>query len=84
MFKMAEYISVKAKQALNLVFNCLHGLPCIPYCTFFKNFDSNVSYIRLYADELWGLTGHIRTEHVQIYASKYFQVQTKTLPTMPY
>jgi len=72
LFKMAESISVKAKKALNHLFNCLHGIPCIPYKTFFKIFDSKISSILLYGAELWGLTSHSCTEQVQIYACKRF------------
>ena len=67
---MAEFISVKVKKALTHLFNCLHSLPCIPYKTFFKIFDSKVSCILLYGAELWGLTSHRFTEQVQIYACK--------------
>jgi len=72
MFKMAESISVKAKKALNHLFNGLHSLPCIPYETFFKIFYSKISSIRLYVAELWGMTSHGCTEQLQIYASKRF------------
>ena len=36
MFEMAKSICVKAKKALNHLFNCLHSLPCIPYKTLFQ------------------------------------------------
>ena len=72
MFKMAECISVKVKKALTHLFNCLHSLPCFPYKTFFKIFDSKVSCILLYGTELWELTSHSCTEQVQILLANVF------------
>ena len=69
---MTESISVKAKKALNHLFNCLHSLSCIPYKTFFKSFDSKISSIILYVAELWGMTSYSCREQVQIYACKRY------------
>ena len=72
LYKMAEAMSIKAQRILAHLFNSFEVLPCIPYKTFFKVFDSKVSTILLYGSEIWGTKPMTCIENVQVYACKRF------------
>lgn len=72
MYKMAEAMCTKAKKVLLYIFSSLQDVPCLPYKTFFKIFDSKIASIILYGSELWGLHDTQCIETIQLCACKRF------------
>lgn len=78
MYKMAEAMSIKAKKVLICILNSFQHVPCLPFNTFFKIFDSKIASVMLYGSELWGLKKPHCIESLQIYACKRFLNVNKT------